>query len=103
MASSTSKQRKFYRAAVVAPFFDYLTGIDHRITRPEQAHEILKREFMTFEIIDNRGNFVAVAVRSTSNLTVSEMEEYIGQCRRWMWENFGVKTFDPVGNGREAA
>lgn len=75
---TTTPQRKYYFAVICATFGD-LMGCT-----PEQAHEALKREFLT---VDPEARFPVT--RSTESLTTKEREEYHDRCRQLAAEFFG--------------
>jgi hypothetical protein len=57
---------------------------------PEEAHEALKWRFLR-----HHGDGPIPTVRSTTDLTTTEMEEYLAQCRQLAAELFGLYIPDP--------
>ena len=67
----TIPENRYYRGVVV-PYFAEFTGYD-----PEEAHMALRQRFLS--TVDEHG---LMKIRSTTDLTTVEFEEYMTRCRR---------------------
>lgn len=90
-------QNRFYHAAIVEPFADFLRDQDYSVTSHDEAHEILKGKFLTVDVCDPlTGEVIAHRVRSTTDLSTEEMSEYCERCRAWLLDFFGIVTEEPA-------
>lgn len=70
---------------------------EHTGSTPEEVHSILKTRFLkSFKLIDTKLGMVEIEyVRSTSNLTTKEFEEYLSQVRIWASSELSVWIPEP--------
>ena len=81
----SGQQNKYYFGVIVATlaeFFGYL---------PDEMHAALKMLFLRKE---NEG-WRPATVRSTSDLTTKEAEEYYATIRRWAAQEYGISIPEP--------
>jgi len=64
-------QNRYYRGVVV-PYFAEFTGYDN-----EEAHDALRQRFLS--TVDSHG---LMKIRSTTELSTVEFEDYMAKCRR---------------------
>lgn len=79
-----------YYYGVVIPI-----AADEMGVHPYEAHDILGREFLKYQITDSNGE-VHELVRSTTDLTTVEAEEYYRQCREYISANY--EAYIPLPN-----
>lgn len=78
-------QNKFYWSVVVSLFSQH-TGYTK-----DEAHEKLSSLHLKYERVDKDG-VIETFVRSTTKLNTLEFEQYIEQCRVFMWHMFSVRV-----------
>ena len=92
--SRTLAQNKYYRAVIVPYFFKMwkikIDGINENI-----AHEMIKRNFLSFEIT-NAEDKVITLYKSTKTLNTKEMSELIDACRGYYRYNMGEEIPLPM-------
>lgn len=76
------RQNAWYWSALIQPYFLYLVGRDPSITRPDEAHEMLKERF---------------GVESTTAMNTAEFSTYCDKCRAYLWNSLYLMTYDPEG------
>ena len=88
-------QNDYYWGCLIQEFIDgYKDTTGESITK-NQAHEILKGQFNSKEIINQKSGEVIRVPQSTSNLTTTEFMDYIEECIRFIAEWFGRTVADP--------
>lgn len=93
----TDQQNKWYWSCIVGPFYEYLADQDYEITRPEQAHDVLREQFLRIVLAVDRQTEEPIAYRtkSTTELSTVEFSEYCERCRAWLSDFFDINTQDP--------
>jgi hypothetical protein len=89
----TDAQNRYYWPCFVGPFADMLRGQGEAVSELE-AHEILKQRFLRKAVINQGTGEVLEYVRSTTELDVSEFNQYLDQCAGFLRE-LGVEVPDP--------
>ena len=77
--SRSLAQNKYYHAVIKVYFFKLWRSVIEGITK-EMTHEMIKRNFLPFEVETPKGEIV-VLYRSTKSLSTKEMGEFIDACR----------------------
>lgn len=96
----TLPQNAYYHGVVVRMIADRMRelGVEGRRgpIKDEEVHELLKVQFLTYSQLVNpeTGEYVTM-MKSTTELTRSEMGDYITQCKVWAQDTFGVEIPDP--------
>lgn len=96
-------QNRYYRKVVIGAFHkiwrevvaykDPKTGEDVKGLTPEMTHEMLKANFLPIEIKTKSGKFIKMS-RSTTDLSTSEMMDFIDACRNYYHQETG-EYIDP--------
>ena len=87
----TDAQNAYYWAVIVELFYEFLRAQDWSISSPTDAHEILKSKFLTVDVVHPQtGETIGQRVRSTTELNVEQMSDYLERCRHWLQEFFGL-------------
>ena len=73
-----SKPQNNYYYGVIIPI-----AADEMGFHPHEAHQEFGRLFLTYEKTDNNGKSISF-VRSTSDLTTAEAEDYYAKCREFI-------------------
>ena len=76
----SDEQLKYYHAAVVGAFVNFLNSQDYERYSPRECHRYLRDRFLG---------------RSTTELTVSEFWDYVERVRAWLADAIGLWTEDP--------
>lgn len=82
----SDRQNRFYWPMIVVPFADYLRGQGHDFT-DEMAHEVLKKMFLESTIIDKETGEAFTYVRSTTELSTVEFNDYLDRCAQVLAEH----------------
>ena len=92
----SSNQNRWYHAAIVQPFAEFLTDNGYEVIGHDEAHEIIKAKFLRVDVCDpGTGEVVAERVRSTTDLSTEEFSDYCERARAWLLDMFGIHTEDP--------
>lgn len=89
----TDRQNRFYWPAFVAPFADFMRSHGHAIS-DDDAHEILKYQFLRRSIIDRSGELMEYT-RSTTSLDTQEFNQYLDQCAAFLANYAGIIVPEP--------
>lgn len=93
-----SLQQNAYYWAVVVPLVRkglFENGFDE-VVKDEDAHEVLKAVFLKKDIVSkDTGEIITTIGRSTTELEVSEMSDFIERVCRWSAEYLGVVIPSP--------
>ena len=88
-------QNAYYWAVVVPMVLDGLRGAGWgEIKPPEDDHDILKYRFLTTRM-RNQDGVVLERIKSTSELSKSEFNEYLEQIAQWAAEWLGIAIPEP--------
>lgn len=89
----TDRQNRFYWPCFVAPFADWLREQGNDGLYDEDAHGILKAEFLKVQVFTNGRR--RVWVRSTTDLTTVEFNLYLDRCAEMLARECGIVVPDP--------
>lgn len=89
----SDRQNRYYWPCFVNPLAEYLREQGEHVT-PDQAHEILRGQFLQMHVQDDRAGLISF-VRSTTDLDVGEFNRYLDECGHWLWEMFGIQVPEP--------
>ena len=87
-------QNRYYHSVIKVYFFKLWRGVLDGITQ-DMTHEMLKRNFLPFEVVAPSGK-VIVLYRSTKSLSVKEMSEFIEACRGYYLAETGEEIPKPL-------
>jgi hypothetical protein len=82
-----SKKQNNYYFGIIVKEFSSVTGYTS-----EEAHEILKFQFLKEMKVNKETGLMMEYSRSTAGLTTTEYEEYLEQCRIFLNINFGCNV-----------
>ena len=89
-------QNRWYRGCIVQAFYQFLREQDWSISRPEDAHRLIAKKFLTVDIVNKgTGEVFDQQVRSTTELTTAEFADYCDRARAWLLDMFGIIVPDP--------
>jgi len=95
----SDNENRYYWGVVINDFVNgYLETTGDKIT-PEQAHEILKLKCNYTEIINKKTGEVLQVPQTTTDLSTTKFEEYLEDCRRFIFEWFGITVLLPNEQG----
>ncbi len=73
-------------------FTDWLCEEWGEEVKPEQAHDLLKRQFLPVrELVDQKTGEVYELPATTTNLDTKEFSEYVERCIKWLGESWGIE------------
>lgn len=78
------KENNYYHGVVVKMIADEVGDL------PEATHEELKWLFLKYEGLNKLSGETEWRVKSTTELSTVEMEEYLERCRVWAYEFLGL-------------
>jgi len=78
-------QNRYYHGVVVKMLGDELGNF------PTEMHEILKSLFLQYDAVIGKTGEVVRVVKSTTELTTIEFEEYLEKCRIFALTNLGIR------------
>ena len=97
-------QNRYYQKVVVTAFFKLWrdvvvykcpkTGEDVKGMTPEMAHEMLRMNFLSMDVVSPKTGKVIKTSRSTTSLSTTEMMDYINACRNYYHSETG-EYIDP--------
>ncbi len=85
----SNPENRYYWGVVIPLIKSGLKDITGETYTNQQVHEVLKHRFLKEDIHLNDGEFLE-RVKSTSELSTFEMEEYLELCRTFAQEFLGV-------------
>lgn len=86
-------QNRFYWAAVVGSFADWLSEEWGEEVKAEQAHDLLKRQFLPVrELVDAKTGEVYEIPATTTNLDTEQFSAYVERCIKWLGESWGIEV-----------
>lgn len=92
----TDQQRKYYFSTVVPMCKVGLRDIgEGGIKTNSDAHEYLKKEFLTVKTIDDATGELVIRIRSTKDLSTVEFIEYVEEIYQWAAEFLSVVIPSP--------
>ena len=89
----SDQQNRYYWPCFCQPLADFLSE-QGEYTTADQAHEILKSQFLKVTIEDEKAGLLEFT-QSTAGLSVDEFNEYLDRCSHWLFEMFGITVPEP--------
>ena len=86
-------QNRYYWPCFCQPLADLLSEQGEHTTA-EEAHEILKNQFLRVTIEDEKAGLLEFT-KSTAGLDVEEFNAYLDACSHWLFEMFGITVPEP--------
>lgn len=92
----SNAQNAYYHACIVPSVYDGLidAGYERKDLDYETVHEFLKSKFLRRDVSNTEGEFITVP-QSTSELSVSQMMDYIADIQKWAQEFLNITIEDP--------
>jgi len=90
----STQQNNYYRGVIVPMVRDALRENGYEILTMNDAHEVCRALFLKCDIANNNGEFVTI-IRSTTDLSTSEMMEYHAKIQQWAAEYLSINIPDP--------
>lgn len=91
----SNEQNKYYWGVVIPAFMVAASDSTGEEWAPSQVHETLKAAFLFEEIAHFETGQIIRKVKSTSDLSTVEFNEYIDKCRNFVFEWFGAYVPEP--------
>jgi hypothetical protein len=88
------KQHHYYRGVVLEAIWLYLHDAGNQNSRSE-VHAMLAYKFLMDNLIGAGGEIIGEYIRSTADLSDSEMYEFTEQCRQWAAEVLHIDIKNP--------
>lgn len=79
----SDRQNRFYWPCIVQPFGRALREAGNNFT-DDDAHEMLKNEFLQVTHVDERTGRRMTCTRSTTKLDTAEFADYVDQCAAYL-------------------
>lgn len=91
-----STQQNRYMWSVIVPIVRNCLKESGNIFNDEQTHELIKYKFLkeTILIKEETGEFVE-RIKSTTELSTSEINEYFASIKEWVFDFWGVEIPEP--------
>jgi hypothetical protein len=96
----TYQQLKYYWAAHMTILFDHLNKAgwkreDGTAGTKEDLHEMMKEKFLRVALVDGNGEVFGYRTRSTGELSVVEMMDFMENVAGWIADQFGIRVPPP--------
>ena len=92
--SASQRQRNYYFACVVQPFYEFLREQEACVVEKDQCHIELKRHVLGTRPVPT-GKITLRIVPSIAKMTPEELTDYIDRARTWLASAVGIVTVDP--------
>lgn len=91
----SDRQNRYYWPCFVQPFADFLRGQGETIT-DDEAHLLMRAKFLRQTVVNREtGEAIGQRIRSTTELTTEEFNNYLELCAQWLAENFDIVVPEP--------
>ena len=99
----TDRQNRYYWPCFVQPFAEFLREQGEEMT-DDGAHMLMRAKFLHQTVKDRRtGKMIGATIRSTTELTTVEFNDYLDRCAHWLLDMFRIEVPDPdIYHEREA-
>lgn len=88
--SVSARQHRYYRGAIVKPLWIFQNACGNRCTM-DAVHGSLAKRFLESYIVNEKTGAIGDSyIKSTANLTMKEMAEYIDTCIQYVIETYGI-------------
>ena len=91
----SNPQNAYYHGVVIVIVQNCLREAGHTLTQ-EQTHDLLKLKFLKENlIVDESTGETIERIKSTTELSTSQMMDYFASIREWIFDFFGVHIPEP--------
>ena len=89
--SRSNRQNAYYHGCVVPYVIDGLVniGFERSLLTNENVHDLLKNKFLHEDVGIDGGEFITLT-KSTTDLSTTDMMDYIDEIHRWALEFLGI-------------
>lgn len=88
-------QNSYYFGVIINDFCNGYYEMTGEKIEPEQAHEILKLKCNYKEVVNQKTGEVLQVPGTTTELSTTGFEEYLEDCRKFIYEWFGITILLP--------
>lgn len=90
----TDRQNRYYWPCFVHALWEYLHEQGSDLSE-EAVHQLMRAKFLTVDVADPAtGEVIGQRVRSTTELSTVEFNDYLDRCAEWLRDMFGVRVPD---------